>query len=349
MTRITVCAPALSWVLVAVFANVVLGNGSGPAVTQPVGDDATLVYEVWKVQGNVRISKSGTDPKATEGWRSLKVGDIVKAGEQLHAGIRSKAKLVARPAEPPTVMVVENGLVNFADLAMKEGVARNRIELAYGSIRAGVAEGETRSDMEIHAPAATLSKKGTDIFGIEARPDGRFNMFLTERGRGLIQAIQTRSTDAGALNTLRSRTVTPGQWVTYQMARAIDNVQFDRNVDLTDPFGVQGIDQLFALINNRGGFGFLLAPGGGSAGLLNASVRTSQDGQGGLVDDGQTPGTQGVVPVRSQQIGDFGIGQGGIPGIFGPARLIGRNEPHPMTPGFERKLPRMQQAAGVHR
>ena len=312
--------PALAGVFIAktAFAQ------TTPAGAQPVASDASLVFEVFDMQGNVRVGPAGTDPKLAAGWQPIKRGETLRAGQAVHVPFRGKLKLVARPAEPPTVLLFDSGsLIQISELSLKDGVAMCRMDLGYGQIKAGVAEGTTRSDLEIRSPAATLSKKGTDIFGLEVRPDGRFNMFLTDQGRGLVQAIQMQSTQMGAMNAMRSRMLTPGQWITHQMARAIDNMQFDRNVNINDVYGMKGTDQLFTMLNDRG-FGFLLPAGGGSP-LNFQGSQTTEGGQ-------EVPGLgQQVQPfpqslfqgIRNITEGNFGVGQGEVPSVFG-ARVINR-------------------------
>jgi hypothetical protein len=277
------------------------------------------------MQGNVRVGPAGTDPKMAAGWQSLKRGDSLRAGQAVHVPFRGKLKLIARPADPPTVLLFDSGsLVQISELSHQGGVSRSRIELGYGQIKAGVAEGATRSDLEIQSPAATLSKKGTDIFGIEVRPDGRFNMFLTDQGRGLVQAIQMQSTQMGAMNAMRSRMITPGQWITHQMARAIDNVQFDRNVNINDVYGMKGVDQLFTMLNDRG-FGFLLPAGGGSPlnfqGSQNTEGAPATPGLGQQVQPFPQSLFQGIRDIRD---GNFGIGQGEVPSVFGAKAIRGQ-------------------------
>lgn len=323
MTRRLIMAavvPALAGVL---FSTTAFAQTT-PAGTQPAASDGSLVYEVFDMQGNVRVGPAGADPKLAAGWQSLKKGDSLRSGQAVHVPFRGKLKLVARPADPPTVLLFDSGsLVQISELSLKDGVAKSRLELGYGQIKAGVAEGGTRSDMEIQSPAATLSKRGTDIFSIKVRPDGRFSMHLTDQGRGLVQAIQMQSTQFGALHAMRSRMITPGQWITHQMARAIDNVQFDRNVNINDVYGMKGMDQLFTMLNDRG-FGFLLPAGGGSPLNFQGSQST---------EDAKTvPGSeQQIQPfpqslfqgIRTITDGNFGIGQGDVPSVIG-ARAINR-------------------------
>jgi hypothetical protein len=162
-------------------------TSTAPAVSQPAVNDSSLVYEINAIQGNVRVAPVGTNPMKDEGWKPVKLGESLHAGQTVRVPFRGKLKVTARPANPPTVMLFDSGtLVEISELSLTDGVAKSRIALGYGQVKAGVAESEARSDMEIQSPTATLSKKGTDIFGMKVRPDGQFSMFLTDRGRGQI-------------------------------------------------------------------------------------------------------------------------------------------------------------------
>ncbi|HVP11874.1 MAG TPA: hypothetical protein VMV94_11900 [Phycisphaerae bacterium] len=285
--------------------------------------DGTLRYQVTELTGKVRYAPIGTDPKLDVGWTQAAVGDLLGAGLQIYVpAMRARVKLTARPADPPTVILIEQGtLVGISELHLDktQNVAKSRVKLAYGAVRAGVAEGTTRSDMEIESPVATLSKRGTDIFRFEYR-NGRFMMSLSEQGRGIIQAIQTHSLEFGGLNQMRSRFVTPGQFVTQAMMRAIDNIQFDRHVNVTDSFGVQGLDQMLTLINNHGGFAFLLPPSNSPLNVVGAPPPSvvgypqTTDTQNQQLQNQLFPSLISATPHQTG--GDFGVGQGTVPGIF---------------------------------
>ncbi|MCG8406553.1 MAG: hypothetical protein MI923_15265 [Phycisphaerales bacterium] len=290
--------------------------------SQPA-ESASMQYEVINVQRGVYVSTIGVDPKLKAGWRPVKVGDLLIAGEQIRTGMRARVKLVARPATPPTVLMLESGtLMSIDELAKIGGTHKSRIGLRYGAVRAGVAEGQVRSDMEITCPVATLSKKGTDIFRIEYNLNGRFNMSLSERGRGLLQAIQLEMNAKGDLLRTRSRFMTPGQFVTQRMLQAIDNVQFDREINVNDIFGLGDQEQVIALLNDRG-LGFLFPQGTNLSNFTDTSTTANQTG---IIDDGGD-GTGGILTIPQGQMmrtlrgGDFGIGQGLIPGIFGSGAM----------------------------
>lgn len=318
MTKHVLTAAALCLTAGLFRPTTVIAEDNAP-VTQPAKANSDLVYEVVEVSGRVKVAPTGTDPMLRDGWEPIKKGDILTAGQQLNVPMRSRVKFVARPADPPTVIMIEQmTLVNIGELAFVDGAARSRIQIQYGAIKAGVAEGSTRSDMEIEAPTATLSKKGTDIFGFDVMADGRFKMSLSAQGRGLVQGIINQSGAFGA-NRMGSRFLTPGQWITHQMVRAIDNVQFDREVMVNDPYGLQGVDQLFALLNDRGGIGFLLPVGSNTPSYYGGAPQ--QDG--GIPGGNNQPGAnsnnviQNTIQIRRITGGDFGVGQGSIPSIFG--------------------------------
>ncbi len=312
-------------------ATAALAQSPQELASRPAGlDEGSLTYEVIAVKGKVRIGPSDLDPKSSQGWSYVQVGYQVRPGTKIHVPFRGALKLVARPAEPPTVVLIEKAsLINFSEIVLSEGVAKTRIELGYGAIRAGVAEGRTRSDMEIKAPVATLSKRGTDIFRFEYR-NGQFMMSMTDQGRGMIQAIQMRATAFGARTWLRSRLVTPGQFVTHEMVRAIEEAHFDRQINVNDVFGLMGPEQLAALLSSSG-LGFLIPQGGNLANFLDVPT---QDGRIGVVPDfdpdAQPAGGQLIQPplppTLRQNVGDFGIGQGNVPSVFGSgAKRIGRD------------------------
>lgn len=287
---------------------------SAPA-SRPVGD-GELYWEVTEVQPKARIAPLGTHAVTGTEWRYVKVGDHLSAGQQIHTSWRSTVKLVARPASPPTVILIEGGtLMGVSQLAQLGETSKTRIELLYGAVRAGVAEGQVRSDMEIRCPVATLSKRGTDIFRFEYL-NGRFRMSLSEQGRGMLRALQLQYGSRGNLLRSRSRFVTAGQFVTQRMAMAIDNVKFNRNINMNDPFGLIGNDQLFTLLNSHG-LAFLLPQG---KNLVNMLDSPTQDGgvpgeTDGLDADGLNQPLGQVI--RQGREGVFGIGQGIVPSIFG--------------------------------
>ncbi|MBX3394386.1 MAG: hypothetical protein KF841_03360 [Phycisphaerae bacterium] len=301
-------------------------TATAPAATssQPQPGEESLVYEVVEIAGKPLVGPIGTNIlKDYAQWRPIQVGEALGRGQQIHAPARAKVKMVARPADPPTVILVEPGsMVAIEDLAIRNGAAVSRLGLGYGAVRAGVAEGQVRSDMEIASPQAVLSKRGTDIFRLEY-VNGRFRMSLSDQGRGMLQAVQLRYSNRGDVIGMKSRLVTPGQQVTQRMAQAIDSMTFDRDININDVFGLVGNDRLFTMLNDRG-FGFLLPFNGTAAEIFGGPTVTGQDGRKNLF--GTNPFSLPSQGVRSIRDGDFGIGQAGLPDLFGSLRARQRME-----------------------
>lgn len=341
MARTTLLAMTVSALLAPAMAasQTTVQMLAAPVATQPDTKTATaqdpIVFEVVEIHGNVVVGP--VNLKLTEpGWMPLKLRDRLGAGDVVYTPLRSKVKLAALPAEPPTVMMLESGtLLNIEEAAIVKGVAKVRLGLGYGAVRAGVAEGQVRSDMEITCPVATLSKKGTDIFRFEYA-DGRFNMSLSPLGRGMLQALQFQSGKSGGFRTLRSRFITPGQFVTHRMGQTIDNVKFDRGVNINDVFGVLGNDKRFTLMNNHG-FGFLL-PQGGNVGSFFGTQGQGLFDHPGFLQQGQR------FPRRfrrslNQHDGNFGIGQGSLPAILTSGALGSPLQQHAVPTRIDQTTP----------
>ncbi|MFO0973222.1 MAG: hypothetical protein U1A27_07275 [Phycisphaerae bacterium] len=212
-------------------------------------------------------AKIGTDQKSSQGWTAIKVGDALAGGVQLDVPVRSALLLVLEPATPPSVIMVESmTFASIDELALSSESAKTRLGLAYGAIRAGVAEGGLRSDMQIESPVATLSKRGTWDFRFEyERGTGRWSMTLADRG--LVEAINRLSG--------QRQLILPGQAVNQLMARWVQSAQFNRQVQLI-PYGLMGKDQQF-FYENSDGLGILLRGGGNQVALF---------GNGGIVGPG---------------------------------------------------------------
>ncbi len=291
-------------------SNPPLASGQPTATSQPAADGEPQYFVVERLNGIAKVAPVGVDVFEEDKWKELKQGDKLGAGVQLYVTGQSQVKLVLEPASPPTVMLIEAFTqLSIEDLAIREGTSTTRIALASGAIRAGVIESTTRSDFLIEAPTATLSKKGTDIFRFEYQ-NGRFHMSLSSQGRGLVQAIKYKFNNSGDIVDAKSRFVTRGQFVTQQMMRAIDNVKYDRDIQVSDFVGLTTEEQLNLLFNN--GLAILLPFADNSANFLGSPYLT-----GGVnINGGQRPTLPPIDggPIASPD-GDFGVGQGLLPGL----------------------------------
>lgn len=271
---------------------------SGPA--EPASPDFHL--RILELKGRAFKGAATADPKQKEGWTQLKVGDQLGRGDQLSTSLRSTVKLVLEPATPPTIIVIDRAtllsideLVGAKDAAGLDSVV-TRLGLAYGSIKAGVAEGKVRSDMVIESPVATLAKRGTWGFSFYVeRGTGRFEMWLADRG--IIEALQ--------LNSGLRVTLLPGQSVDQLMSKWIDNARFLRTVNFQDWKGLKG-DELAFLMGNPTGLS-VLSPGGDPIAILNFTGRQSQE----FFAQFQTRGTG----LNLGDLFNLGAGQNGVNGL----------------------------------
>lgn len=318
----------------------VTGSASSADVTTApaTAKKESLRYQIVEIAGKPRVAAIGADPKSDAGWNEIKVGDYLVAGQQVRTSMRDKVKLIAVPSEPPTVMLIKPFTnVQISDLEFRNGEqgteAYSRMQIGYGAVRAGVAEGATRSNMEIATPGATLSKKGTDFFEVHYFSPNDWGMSLSERGRGLIQAIQNRG-NLGTVGT-NSRYVRPGQSVNQEMLRTIDTEVFNRFVNVNDIYGLTNGDiKLISLwgngLNIRGLTGDViqLRDVTGADGDME-KVNPIKNLFTGGVNNGTTYQLQQAIErlnnrQRNQPHGngggDFGVGQGTVPiNVFGNA------------------------------
>jgi len=311
---------AVSGLAVAGF--LMLCTGANP---EPAG----VRFRVIKVEGGARYSKVGTKTTDNTGWTQAKVGDLVGGGLQFHVPLRSMMQLVMEPAEPPTIVMLEPGtLASIDELFKKEATPTTRLGLAYGAIRAGVAEGTVRGDLEIRSPNATLSKRGTWGFRMWVeRGTGRWQMSLADRG--LVEAIQNQSN--------QRRLIFPGQSVNQRMSYWIQSARFNVPVSVPDVFGVKGGDASF-LNNNTTGFNILVTNGGNQNSIYpfgqSGNLKSLQLNASNLFGQQQSAltSTSGLLlgqaisnrlnqnnNVTNRPDGNFGVGFGRVPLNFGTA------------------------------
>lgn len=310
--------------------------------TAPVAaKNESLRYQVVACDGKASVAGIGVDPATDAGWRPIKVGEYLTAGQQVRTGARQVVQLVAVPSDPPTVIQIEKmSHVQISDLEFRAGdqgkEAYSRMQIGYGAVRAGVAEGATRSNMEIASPGATLSKKGTDIFRFWYYNQNDWGMSLSDRGRGLIQAIQNRQNlgiTGGGLSGSNSRFVRPGQSVNQEMLRTIETEIFNRFVNVNDLYGLTNGDiKLISLwgngLNIRGLSGNLiqLRDVTGTDGDMNNPPAIKSMFSTGVNNGATLQLQQAIDRLRINQrrnphgnnAGDFGIGQSTVPiNVFG--------------------------------
>jgi len=315
-----------------------------PTSTPPVADPARSTpapkvgatdyrFVVLQVAGDVKRADMDVEPATDVGWTAIKEGDILGPGTQIKTGMRSKIKIVMEPAEPPSIIMFSGSGLYSVDELLKaqdpqgDTAVVTRLGVAYGEIRAGVAEGSLRSDLQIRSPVATLAKKGTWDFGFFAeRGTGNFRISLADRG--LVLATQN--------STGKSLAIQRGQFVNQLMGRWIDTVRFNRPINVQDWYGLKGTELVFNL-TNQSGLG-VLAPGGDLTSVLRLSGRQDQIdfgnliraqlegiGQQGGAGLGGLQGLQGNTLLfdafgpRRRNEGNFGVGLGVLPVLIDPS------------------------------
>ncbi|HUW82282.1 MAG TPA: FecR domain-containing protein [Phycisphaerae bacterium] len=183
--------------------------------TQPV---EPLTAQVASVAGNVFWAPAGTSPTETKAWTSAKVGDEYAAGTQVKTSLRSSVVLTFGD---DTVVKVERMTLASIDQFHKSATTKTtRLGLGYGAVRAGVAEGELRSDFTIDSPVATLSKRGTQgIYFYQEPRSGRYYVSLARAGElELLKQISRQR-----------RSVKRGESATNLMLGFIAQARLDRN------------------------------------------------------------------------------------------------------------------------
>lgn len=282
---------------------------AAPAATDPAAPAATdpaalppgaqdVMAKVIDVVGDVKYA-----PLGSEEWKPVALNEEYPPRTKIRTGLRSSVKLQIGQEEPLTAVLIDSaGKTVIAEAMKTADTKRVRLDLLYGSMRAGVAEGGLKSDFTVDTPVATLSKRGTWNFGMSfERSTDRFEIFLLDHG--LVEVLNKF--------TRESRTASPGERVTQALRFFLDQAQF-KNVPIADLLGQGDIEVAFNRLQNDG-LG-VISPGSGRATIINLSspaARTSfqQLAQQALITPTGTPPpvTPGAV-VRPE--GFFGSGRG---------------------------------------
>lgn len=278
---------------------------SAPTATQPAGARTPSAIAV-KVTGDVRAASLG-EPGEKLSWRPVAAGDHLASGTLIRTGLRSA--LLLQFGDNVIVKIDRATSMTVAQFYRSAHEQRIKLDLGYGAVRAGVAEGAIQSDMTIETPVATLTRRGTWNFGIEYEAvSGRFRIFVEDHG--VVDALDQL--------TRQRRTLIAPEYVTQAMIRWIETAKFDRYVPIQDAFGLTRGDRLFevyygtgrGVVNAGGGADTLNAvqPGAG----LNAAEIVSQR-QGAGTSFGPLPTIPLTPGVRDRPEGNFGTGGAVIP------------------------------------
>ena len=272
-------------------------TGQSGQTSQPAPAKTSIKAKAIEVNGSVDWA-----PLDSNDWKPVKLNDEFSEQTKFRTGVKSSLKLQIGEEAPYSCMLVDAVGKTVLSEAWKDAdTKRVRVGVAYGKVRAGVAEGGLKSDFTVDSADATLSKKGTWGFELFYSRDGQFEIGLTDYG--LVEALSKI--------TGERRDVLPGQLVTEAMRRWLDQSQF-RNVAVADVLGQSDIEVAFNRLD-AGGLG-VTGVGSGKTVLVdlsNANARNQfaqiaqqalQNAPPIVIQPGQ------VQTLRSE--GFFGTGRG---------------------------------------
>jgi hypothetical protein len=285
-----------------------------PAVV-PAGAQAMTAVVV-KVAGKVQaaaVVESGREPE----WRPVAVGERLAPGTQIRTGLRSSVLLMF--GDNAIVKIDRVTSATVAQFYQSRQEQRIKLDLGYGAVRAGVAEGVIQSDMTIETPVATLTRRGTWNFGIEYEAvSGRFRIFVEDRG--MVTALDEL--------TNQRRTVLSHEYVTQAMIRWIETAKFDRQIPIQDIFGLRRGDRTFEVYDG-GGLG-VVDPGGGAyvQNVAKPGEGVTYAGIVGQQQAGALPtGLPNLLPrVVNRPEGNFGTGGAILPSDRLKKRMMPRRD-----------------------
>lgn len=205
--------------------------------SQPVAAKTTIKAKAIEVNGSVDWAALDSND-----WKAVKLNDEFNEKTKFRTGVKSSLKLQIGDEAPYSCLLVDAVGKTVLSEAWKDAdTKRVRVGVAYGKVRAGVAEGGLKSDFTVDSADATLSKKGTWGFELFYSRDGQFEIGLTEFG--LVEALSKV--------TGERRDVQPGQAVTQAMRRWLDQAQF-KNVPVADVLGQSNIEVAFNRLDAEG-------------------------------------------------------------------------------------------------
>lgn len=295
--RRTTRIPLRAGLLVLAIATVASAQTTRPATKPAVPEGAEAVSAVAvKVSGSVRAAPVAEAGQAVE-WRPVREGDRLGSSTQIRTGLRSS--LLLQFGDSTIVKIDRVTSATIAQFYRTTQAQRVRLDLGYGAVRAGVAEGAVESDMVIETPVATVTRRGTWDFEIEYEAvTHRFR--ITGPEQGLIDALNQL--------TNQRQSLTSDEFVTEKMIRWIDSAKFVRQIRIFDAFGLDDSDNAFCLRKDSGMS--VVVPGGGYT-IFNAAGRYDSRGPTpAAVSEGPTGGLTGT---RDRPEGNFGTGGGTIP------------------------------------
>lgn len=288
------------------------GVATQPAATQPGArtQPAEVTALVRAVRGRVYHAPLGTSPLEKEAWERVQVGDRYGRGTLIRTSWRSMVELLI---EPDTVIRIERISLASIDELLE---ARRKIGLGYGALRGTVRETGLRTDLVIDTPVATLSKQGTEEFGIEVERGGQF-WEITGPLSGRVLAEAHSSGHVQPLH--RRQRVNPTVLGDLPIRTMIADTRFQ----MFDQWLLSGGERNVALFQSSGA-GFISPSPEMVPGLLpRISQRPPPGMVGGVRGGGAGAVTGGALLPRllitREPLGDFGTGP-----VVGPVQALRR-------------------------
>jgi len=174
-----------------------------------------------------------SDPKAS--WKPLEAGDVLDELTVIRTGFRTKVEL--KLADRAKVFIHSGTKIGIREVRKKGALARTRLGLKYGSIRARVISETGPSDFQVATPVATLSVRGSlDSFGYSSDGGARGQ---NHGGSGL-----------NMTSGKKSQTVGPGESTSGDCDMPIDKKIDDSSAGM-GPTGQSGTEK--DNINKHGG------------------------------------------------------------------------------------------------
>ncbi|MCD4825333.1 MAG: FecR domain-containing protein, partial [Phycisphaerae bacterium] len=124
---------------------------------KPATTAVAMKVTVVSVEG-IAHRKCVSDPKPK--WQPVKAGETLDELTFIRTGLGSK--VVLRFADRGEVTVKNGTKIGIAEFRKKGNLAKTRLGLKYGSIRAKVDSSKSPNDFRVATPVATLSVRGSD-------------------------------------------------------------------------------------------------------------------------------------------------------------------------------------------
>jgi hypothetical protein len=214
-----------------------------PAEMPPKPQPARLKVTVASVSGPAQKLLAGEGQKK---WQALKAGEQLSELTILRTGLG--AKVVLQFEDRGEVTVQNATKVGIAELRKEGDLAKARLGLKYGALRARVDATRGRNDFRIATPVATLSVRGSDANTVFLADSPN----IVDAGSGSWQVTQTRAMPDGTQQTTTTQTLQGGESGNTSMVPPIVILVSNRTPRMADSFGITTTEQSTLTSNPTG-------------------------------------------------------------------------------------------------